>query len=243
MRRTHEARSRPGSYPTQGATAQRICRRCSVSFKKLAQSCDAGYGWVFTHDWAIRDPSVSPLLAPSHKDLIVANRSSKSLRSTAIDTKCPSMGSAMSDMCHLSHFLISGVIGSVEGRPRARHIPLSRTKRAIQHRSLRRTSLRPSSELGSTLLNPPSLRASSGSMQSCLARSPETPFLNASMGIDTLEFWRSMAIVVANDTYQHVSSSVLCTPGPIQGTLIMKARTISVDLCRFSMTLFVSHLQ
>ena len=40
-----------------------------------------------------------------------------------------------------------------------------------------------------------------------------------------------MAMVVAMEMYQGDSSSVLCSPGGIQGTLSMKASTISTDLC------------
>lgn len=54
---------------------------------------------------------------------------------------------------------------------------------------------------------------------------------------------RSSEMAVAIDTYQQVSSSALCFPGNIQGTLIMKARTISTERQRVAMTRFARVLQ
>ena len=54
---------------------------------------------------------------------------------------------------------------------------------------------------------------------------------------------RSIAIVVAIDTYQQVSSSALCLPGNIHGTFTMKASTISTDRYRFEMIRFTRFRQ
>lgn len=50
-------------------------------------------------------------------------------------------------------------------------------------------------------------------------------------------------MVAAIVTYQHVSSSALCLPGNIQGTLIIKASTISTERQRVAMTRLARVLQ
>lgn len=121
--------------------------------------------------------------------------------------------------------------------------PRSSTKRAIQHRSLRRNSLLPSSEFGSTSWNPSIVRASFGSIQSAREILLGGSTLWASIGTRLLCNPRSSDIVVAIDTYQHVSSSALCFPGNIHGTLIMKAKTISTERQRVDITRLARDLQ
>lgn len=128
----------------------------------------------------------------------------RSLRKTAIDTRWPSMVSAISDMCHRSHAFIMGVCGIEYVRPRARHMlyslalhlrcicvkkstyPLSSTNRAIQVRSRLRNSLLPNSELGSTSWNPSEVSATLGSMQSALETLIGGSALCESSGINVL---------------------------------------------------------
>jgi hypothetical protein len=86
-------------------------------------------------------------------------------------------------------------------------------------------------------------RATFGSIQSALEMLMGGSGLCESRG--TMHLWseRSSEMAAAIDTYQQVSSSALCFPGNIQGTLIMKARTISTDRQRVAMTRFAKTLQ
>lgn len=121
--------------------------------------------------------------------------------------------------------------------------PRSSTKRAIHVRSRRRNSRLPSSELGSTSWNPSSARAALGSIQSALETLVGGSASCESSGTSVLWSDRSIDMVAAMDTYQHVSSSALCLPGNIQGTLIMNANTISTDRHRVAITRFARALQ
>lgn len=179
----------------------------------------------------------------------------RSLRSTAIESKWPSWASASGDSCQLSQSLSIRVMGTRKGRPRARHIlssilvriftdyavgthPLSRTKSDIQHLSLPRRSRMPLSDAGSTSGNPSIARAVRGSKHS--PRATDMPEFGPRISGDIKTLWsdRSMAIVLAIETYAAVSSFVLCVPGNIHGTLMRKASTISTDLYRQGITLW-----
>lgn len=80
-------------------------------------------------------------------------------------------------------------------------------------------------------------------MQSALGTLIGGSALCESSGTRVLWRDRSRDIVAAIDTYQQVSSSALCFPGNIHGTLIMKASTISTERHRVAMTRFASVLQ
>lgn len=121
--------------------------------------------------------------------------------------------------------------------------PLSSTNSAIHARSRRRNSLLPSSDPGSTSWKPSRARAVLGSMQSALETLVGGSALCESSGSSVLCSDRSIDMVAAMDTYQQVSSSALCFPGNIHGTLIMKASTISTDRHRVAITRFASALQ
>lgn len=183
------------------------------------------------------------------------------LRKTAMETKAPSWTSLCGVRCQLSQSLITRVTGTANGRPRARdmllrsdelHVntglgrrdtyPRSRTNKEIQHRSLLRSSSFPVSDHGSTSGKPSMASAIRVSRHSPRARVSSEPCCSSSVGTKTLWRDRSMAILVAMEMYTHASSSVLCRPGNIHGMLIIKARTISTDLCRRSMTLCASVL-
>lgn len=50
------------------------------------------------------------------------DKHTKSLLKTAIETRCPSRGSAYSDRCQLSQSFKDRVMGTEKGRPRAKDI-------------------------------------------------------------------------------------------------------------------------
>lgn len=66
-------------------------------------------GAAATYECAIAEPLFRLSRASPQNERIVAKRLSRSLRSTAMETRWPSMVSAMSEMCHRSHPLIMAV--------------------------------------------------------------------------------------------------------------------------------------